>query len=93
MMTSDMPSLGAEEARALAAPAYAALMRPVRDAFVDAAAAGAIVARDPDLLAGSFLAVLDAVAFAEGRAYGAADRVAMAHTMVDVLLDGLSVRS
>lgn len=93
MMTSDMPSLGDEEAEALAAPAYAALMRPIRDAFAEAAAAGAIESRDPDLLAGSFLAVLDAVGFAEERAYGTADRVAMAHTMVDVLLDGLTVRS
>ena len=33
MMTSDMPSLGAEEARALAAPAYAALMRPIRKIY------------------------------------------------------------
>ena len=93
MMTSDMPSLGTEEARALAAPAYAALMRPIRDAFIEAAATGATLPRDPDLLAGSFLAVLDAVAFAESRAYGASDRVAMAHVMVDVLLDGLTVRS
>lgn len=79
-MTSDMPSLGDDEARALAAPAYAA-------------AVGAIEPRDPDLLAGSFLAVLDGVESAEARAYGAADRVAMAHTMVDVLLDGLTVRA
>lgn len=92
MMTSDVPSLGDEEAASLAAPAYAALMRPIRDAFGDAAIAGAIEPRDPDLLAGSFLAMLDAVAFAEARAYAAADRVAMAHTMVDVLLDGLRVR-
>ena len=92
MMTSDMPSLGEDEAKALAAPAYAALMRPIRDAFADAAAAGAIVVRDPDLLAGSFLAVLDAVGFAEARGYGSADRVAMAHTMVDVILDGVMVR-
>lgn len=92
MMTSDMPSLGDEEAQALAAPAYAALMRPIREAFAEAEAAGAIEPRDPDLLAGSFLAVLDAVDFAEARAYGSADRVAMAHTMVDVLLDGLTVR-
>ncbi|MDF1521629.1 MAG: helix-turn-helix domain containing protein, partial [Trueperaceae bacterium] len=92
MMTSDMPSLGAEEAQALAAPAYAALMRPLRDVFAEAEAAGAIAPCDPDLLAGSFLAVLDAVAFAESRAYGARDQVAMAHTMVDVLLDGLRAR-
>jgi len=93
MMTSDMPSLGDDEAQALAAPAYAALMRPIRDVFADAAEAGATLPRDPDLLAGSFLAVLDAVDFAESRAYGSADRVEMAHTMVDVLLDGLTVRA
>ncbi len=93
MMTSDMPSLGDDEAQALAGPAYAALMRPIRDAFIDAATTGAIAHRDPDLLAGSFLAVLDAVAFAEARSYGRTDQVAMAHTMVDVLLDGLVLRA
>jgi TetR/AcrR family transcriptional regulator, cholesterol catabolism regulator len=93
MMTSDMPSLGDDEAEALAAPAYAALMRPIRDVFADATGAGVITDRDPDLLAGSFLAILDAVAFAESRSYGTADRVAMAHTMVDVLLDGVAVRA
>lgn len=91
MMTSDMPSLGADEARALAEPAYAALMVPVRDVFADAVVEGAIRPVDANLLAGSFLAVLDAVAYADTMGYGRHDQVAMAFEMVDVLLDGLVV--
>lgn len=91
MMTSDMPALGHEVARDLAGPAYVGLMRPITEAFRRAAARGETSPVDPDLLAGSLLAILDAVAFAESRAYGRADRRAMALTMIDVLLDGLRV--
>jgi TetR/AcrR family transcriptional regulator, cholesterol catabolism regulator len=91
MMTSDMPALGDAEAAALAGPAYAALMRPITEAFGEAMASGEARALDPDLLAGSLLAILDAVAFAEGRGYGEHDRRAMAYTMIDVLVDGLAV--
>mgnify|MGYP002619978996 CR=1 FL=1 len=89
MMTSDMPALGEEVARELAGPAYAALMRPITDAFRAAAMRGGSRHVDPDLLAGSLLAILDAVAFAEGRSYGDHDQRTMAYTMIDVLLDGL----
>ncbi len=93
MMTSDMPSLGEDEARSLAGPAHAALVAPVRDVFEAAATAGETRAVDPDLMAGSFLALLDAVAYAEGMGYGDRDQVAMAHEMIDVLLEGLVARS
>jgi len=91
MMTSDMPALGDAEAAALAGPAYAALMEPITEAFREAMAVGEARALDPDLLAGSLLAILDAVAFAEERGYGEHDQRAMAHTMIDVLVDGLAV--
>ncbi|MFU8888036.1 MAG: TetR/AcrR family transcriptional regulator [Trueperaceae bacterium] len=91
MMTSDVPALGEAESAALAGPAYAALMQPITEVFRGAMAAGEARALDPDLLAGSLLAILDAVAFAEGRGYGEHDRRAMAHTMIDVLVDGLAV--
>jgi TetR/AcrR family transcriptional regulator, cholesterol catabolism regulator len=91
MMTSDMPALGDAEAAALAGPAYASLMQPITEAFREAMAAGEAREVDPDLLAGSLLAILDAVAFAEGRGYGEHDQRAMAHTMIDVLVDGLAV--
>lgn len=90
MMTSDMPALGDAEAAALTGPAYASLMQPITDAFRAAMAAGEARELDPDLLAGSLLAILDAVAFAEGRGYGEHDRRAMAHTMIGVLTDGLA---
>ena len=93
MMTSDMPSLGEDEARALAAPAYAALMVPVRDVFCAAAADGETRPVDADLLAGSFLAMLDAVAFADAMGYGDRDQVTMAFEMIDVLLRGLVART
>jgi TetR/AcrR family transcriptional regulator, cholesterol catabolism regulator len=90
MMTSDMPALGDDEAAALAGPAYAALMRPITEALRDAERTGEARGVDADLVAGSLLAILDAVAFAERRAYGAHDQRAMAYTMIDVLLDGLT---
>jgi len=93
MMTSDMPALGDEEAAALSAPAYAALMQPITAAFREAMAAGEARSIDPDLLAGSLLAILDAVAFAEARSYGHLDQRTMAHAMIDVLLDGLAAAS
>ena len=91
MMTSDMPALGDAEAAALAGPAYASLMQPITEAFREAMAAGEARELDPDLLAGSLLAILDGVAFAEGRGYGQHDQRTMAHTMIDVLVDGLAV--
>ena len=91
MMTSDMPALGEAEAAALSGPAYAALMWPITEVFRDAMVAGEARELDPDLLAGSLLAILDAVAFAERRGYGEHDQRAMAHTMIDVLVDGLAV--
>ncbi len=90
MMTSDMPALGKDEAAALEGPAYAALMMPITEALRDAVRSGEARAVDPDLLAGSLLAILDAVAFADGRAYGPHDPRTMAYTMIDVLLDGLA---
>lgn len=89
MMTSDMPALGEEVARELAAPAYAALMRPITKVFRDAMAAGEARTMEPDLLAGSLLAILDAVAFAEGQSYSSGDQRANAHTMIDVLVSGI----
>jgi len=91
MMTSDMPALGEAEAAALSGPAYASLMLPITEVFRAAMAAGEARAVDPDLLAGSLLAILDAVAFAEGRGYGEHDQRVMAYTMIDVLVDGLAV--
>ena len=93
MMTSDMPALGEGEAAALSGPAYASLMAPITDAFRVAMVAGEARPLDPDLLAGSLLAILDAVAFADGRGYGTQDQRTMAHTMIDVLVDGLSARA
>jgi AcrR family transcriptional regulator len=91
MMTSDMPALGDAEAAALSGPAYASLMQPITEVFRGAMVAGEARAVDPDLLAGSLLAILDAVAFAEGRGYGEHDQRTMAQTMIDVLVDGLAV--
>jgi len=89
-MTSDMPALGDEESAALAGPAYAALMRPITAVFREAMRVGEARRFDPDLLAGSLLAILDAVAFAAGRSYGRQDRRTLAHAMIGVLLDGLA---
>jgi hypothetical protein len=59
---------------------------------VAAASGESSVARERVLdVAEALLAILDAVAFAEGRGYGEHDQRARAHTMIDVLVDGLAV--
>ncbi len=90
MMTSDMPALGEGAYASLSGPVYAALMRPITQVFRDAVRVGESREVDADLLAGSLLAILDAVAFAASRSYGPNDQRSMAHAMIDVLLDGIT---
>jgi AcrR family transcriptional regulator len=89
MMTSDMPALGEEVAAALSAPAYQALMRPITDVFAEAMARGEVRQLDPDLLAGSLLAILDGVAFAATRGFSPTSARANAHLMIEVVVAGL----
>jgi AcrR family transcriptional regulator len=89
MMTSDMPALGEEVAAELSGPAYQALMLPITRAFADAVARGEVRAFDPDLLAGSLLAILDAVALASTRAFSPIPARENAHRMIDVIVTGL----
>jgi AcrR family transcriptional regulator len=91
MMTSDMPALGEEIAAELSAPAYQALMRPITLVFADAMARGEARRLDPDLLAGSLLAILDAVALAATRCFSATPARENARQMIDVMVAGLQL--
>ena len=91
MMHADMPSLSAEHTEQLAQMAHGALFQPLRNAFVAAADRGEIRAMHPDLLAGSFLWLMDGLSYGQTR-IGAPPRAAMAEDVISMLLDGLGPR-
>ena len=91
MMHADMPSLSAEHTEQLAQMAHGALFQPLRNAFVAAADRGEIRAMHPDLLAGSFLWLMDGLSYGQTR-IGAPPRAAMAEDVISMLLDGLRPR-
>lgn len=90
MMTSDMPALGEEVAAELSSPVYQALMRPITQVFADAMARGEACPLDPDLLAGSLLAILDAVALAATRTFSSTPAREHAYQMIAVIVTGLN---
>ena len=91
MMHADMPSLSTDHTEQLAQMAHGALFRPIRNAFVAAADRGEIRAMHPDLLAGSFLWLMDGLSYGQTR-IGAPPRAAMAEDVISMLLDGLRPR-
>ena len=91
MMHADMPSLSTAHTEQLAQMAHGALFRPIRNAFVAAADRGEIRAMHPDLLAGSFLWLMDGLSYGQTR-IGAPPRAAMAEDVISMLLDGLRPR-
>ncbi len=92
MMHADMPSLSTAHTEQLAQMAHGALFRPLRSAFVAAADRGEIRAMHPDLLAGSFLWLMDGLSYGQTR-IGAPPRAAMAEDVISMLLDGLRPRA
>jgi AcrR family transcriptional regulator len=91
MFHADMPALNDEHTEQLARMAHGALFQPLRNAFVAAADRGEIRAMHPDLLAGSFLWLMDGLSYGQTR-IGAPPRAAMADDMISVLMDGLRPR-
>jgi AcrR family transcriptional regulator len=92
MMHADMPSLSTAHTEQLAQMAHGALFQPIRSAFVAAADRGEIRAMHPDLLAGSFLWLMDGLSYGQTR-IGAPPRAAMAEDVISMLLDGLRPRA
>ena len=91
MLHADMPALSAEHTEQLARMAHSALFQPLRTAFVAAEERGEIRAMHPDLLAGSFLWLMDGLSYGQTR-IGAPPRAAMAEDVISMLLDGLRPR-
>lgn len=92
MMHADMPALSRENQRRLERVAYACLFEPMAAAFRMASEHGEIRAMQPDLLAGSFLALMDGVAYSSQHQPGTPPRQVMAEAMVSLLMDGLRPR-
>jgi len=92
MMHADLAALNPEHKEQLAQKAHAAMFRPLRDAFVAAQTRGEIREMHPDLLAGSFLWLMDGLSYGETRT-GAPPRQIMAEDLVSLLMDGLLPRT
>lgn len=91
MMHADLAALNPEHKEQLAQRAHTAMFRPLRDTFVAAQARGEIRPMHPDLLAGSFLWLMDGLNYGETRT-GAPPRQVMADDLISLLLDGLLPR-
>ena len=92
MMHADLAALNPEHKEQLAQRAHAARFRPLRETFVAAQARGEIRPMHPDLLAGSFLWLMDGLNYGETRT-GAPPRQVMADDLISLLLDGLLPRA
>lgn len=92
MMHADMPALSWTNQRRLERVAYACLFEPMASTFRAAGERGQIRAMQPDLLAGSFLALMDGVAYSSQHQPGTPPRQVMAEAMVSLLMDGLRPR-
>lgn len=93
MMHADMPALSQENTRWLEEQAYRCLFDPISAAFRAAVTRGEIRSLHADLLAGSFLALMDGVSYASTRQPGSPPRIVMTDVIVSMILDGLRPRT
>jgi AcrR family transcriptional regulator len=91
MFHADIPALSREHMHHLEAMARDAMYMPLRKAFVAAQERGEIRSTHPDLLAGSFLWLMDGLSYGQTR-LGAPPREVMADDLISVLMDGLRPR-
>lgn len=91
MMHADMPALAPGQRQQLGRVAYDAMFTPLRQLFLTAQARGEVRFVLPDLLAGSFLALLDGLNHAL-RQEGAPPRERMVDEIITILLDGIRLR-
>jgi AcrR family transcriptional regulator len=92
MFHADIPALGPEQQGALYAVALESIYYPLRSAFVAAQERGEIRLMHPDMLAGSFLWLMDGLNYGQTR-FGAPPRERMVDELVALLLDGLRPRA
>ncbi len=93
MMHADMPALSAENHHRLSQYAAYCFFEPIAAIFAEAMARGEIRLMQPDLLAGSFLALMDGVAYSAQHQPGTPPRRVMADAIVSLMLDGLRHRN
>lgn len=92
MLHADIPALNREHIQRLETTARDAMYLPLRRAFVAAQERGEIRPMHPDLLAGSFLWLMDGLSYGQTR-LGAPPRTVMADDLISVLMDGLRPRA
>lgn len=92
MMHADMPALSAENHSRLGRLAAYCLFEPIAAVFAEAIARGEIRPLSPDLLAGSFLALMDGVSYSSEHQPGTPPRHVMAKGIISLMLDGLRPR-
>jgi AcrR family transcriptional regulator len=88
IMHADMPALSETSARHLGTVAYDCLFEPLSQAFSESNQRGDTRHVNLNVLTGSFLAILDSLAFTGNRP-GVPSKEAMIDDVVSVLLDGL----
>ncbi len=92
MMHADMPALSADNHGRLSRLAAYCLFEPIAAVFAEAIARGEIRPLAPDLLAGSFLALMDGVSYSSEHQPGTPPRHIMADSIISLMLDGLRPR-
>lgn len=93
MMHADMPALSPENNRRLTIYATHCFFEPIAAVFAEAMARGEIRLMQPDLLAGSFLALIDGISYSSAHQPGTPPRHIMAAEIISLLLDGLRQRN
>jgi AcrR family transcriptional regulator len=91
MIYADMPALSQAQRLHVGRVAYDAMFTPLRELFLAAQRRGEIRQVTPDLLAGSFLTLLDGLNHAVHQE-GAPPRDAMVAEIIAIMLDGLRPR-
>lgn len=89
MMHADMPALSEDNHRRLNQFAAYCFFEPIAAIFAEAMARGEIRLMQPDLLAGSFLALMDGVSYSAQHQPGTPPRHIMSNAIVSLMLDGL----
>jgi AcrR family transcriptional regulator len=93
MMHADMPALSEGNHQRLNRLAAYCLFEPIAAVFAEAIARGEIRPVQPDLLAGSFLALMDGVSYSSQHQPGTPPRHIMANAIISLMLDGLRPRN
>lgn len=90
MMYADMPALSETMRLQLGRTAYTSMFTPLRELFFAAQQRGEIRQVIPDLLAGSYLNLMDGLNYASGQE-GAPSREVMANEIITMMLDGIRI--